>query len=301
MAKLEIEISSKALEKGIDAAKGFLNKLIGPAIEETGLLLKDQIALWRVKNQVKILYKTKAYCEKNNITPKTVALKLLCPLLDYAGLEEEEVLQDKWAYLLGNMVDSAQNIDNHVFPYILSQLSVDEFLFLEEVLNEKTSRIQKWTLELEKFQTDKLIKEAAINNELIPLNKELQRRHENNMQNGEKYISSHDLQSNIYALERELKTLQSKEQVIFNRIKEPGFVSPENLLAYQVSNLIRLGLVKVILRPYTNTQTLEIPNNPNKEYLTVDFDMEIESDLEEHTLTELGELFIKSCNEKQNG
>ena len=38
----------------------------------------------------------------------------------------------EWAILLGNMVDSEQNIENHVFPYILSQISSNEF---EAVLN----------------------------------------------------------------------------------------------------------------------------------------------------------------------
>src|ERR1700749_5066937 len=174
MAKIEIEISSKALEKGIDLAKSFLDKLIAPAIEETGLFLKDQVTLWRFKNQVKILNKAKEYCENKHIDSKTIPLKLLCPLLDYAGLEEEELFQDRWAYLLGNMVDSEQNIDNHVFPYILSQLSLDEFLFLENVYNEKVLRGQKWTKELDKFNEDKPNKERFINDKLIPLKTELE-------------------------------------------------------------------------------------------------------------------------------
>ena len=127
----KIDITSSVLEKGVDAAKDFLNKLVLPAVEETGLLLKDQVMLWKFKNQVRILNRAKQYCEKNNISPKTISLKILCPLLDYSAMEEEEVMQDTWAILLSNMVDSAQNIENHVFPYILSQLSSNEFLVLE--------------------------------------------------------------------------------------------------------------------------------------------------------------------------
>src|SRR5690554_4542011 len=115
----KIDITSTALEKGIDLAKDFLDKLVMPAVEETGLLLKDKVTLWKFKNQVQMLNKAKAYCEKNNISPKQVSLKLLCPLLDYSGIEEDEILQNKWAILLSNMVDSDQNIENHVFPYIL--------------------------------------------------------------------------------------------------------------------------------------------------------------------------------------
>src|SRR5690349_9940374 len=126
-----IDITSSALEKGLDIAKDFLDKLIIPTVEETGLLLKDKVTMWRFNNQIKMLNKAKAVCEANAIDPKTVSLKVLCPLLDYAGLEEDEVLQDKWALLLSNIVDSEQNIENHVFPYILSQISRNELLSLE--------------------------------------------------------------------------------------------------------------------------------------------------------------------------
>jgi hypothetical protein len=298
MAKFEIEISSKALEKGFDLAKCFLDKLIGPAINETGLLLKDQVTLWRFKNQVKILNKAKEYCDKNNITSKTISLKLLCPLLDYAGLEEEEVLQDKWAFLIGNMVDAEQSIDNHVFPYILSQLSLDELLFLENVLNDRAIRIQKWTQELEKFTLDKTIKNKQINAKLLPLKKKLEKENKKDALSRDGFFWIARLEHQAHALEKELKQLQAKEQVILNRIKDPEFVPGKNVPEYQLSNLIRLGLVRVQLRPYTNTHTLEIPNNNVADYLVVDFDVDIESDQEEHFLTELGELFIKSCNEK---
>ncbi len=132
MAKTEINISSKAIEKGLDAAKGFLSKLIGPAVEETGLLLKDHVAMWRFGNQVKMLNKARAKCEKHGISPKQISPKLLVPLLEGASLEEDEEMQDKWANMLTNMVDPDQNLQNHVFPYILGQLSKLEFEFLEQ-------------------------------------------------------------------------------------------------------------------------------------------------------------------------
>ena len=123
----KIDVSSTAVEKGIDIAKDFADKLVLPPIEELGLLVRDQISYWRFSNQVKILNKAKSIREKNNVSVKSIPPKLLCPYLDNASLEDDDDLQDKWATLLVNMVDSKQNIQNHVFPYILSQLSKDEF------------------------------------------------------------------------------------------------------------------------------------------------------------------------------
>ena len=39
----KLDITSTALEEGVDLAKGFLDKLIVPAIEERGLLLKGRV------------------------------------------------------------------------------------------------------------------------------------------------------------------------------------------------------------------------------------------------------------------
>ncbi|MFT4222306.1 hypothetical protein [Dysgonomonas sp.] len=51
----KVNITSSSLEKGLDLTKKFLNNLIMPAVEETGLLLKDHVASWRLKNRIKIL------------------------------------------------------------------------------------------------------------------------------------------------------------------------------------------------------------------------------------------------------
>lgn len=122
-------------QQALIAAKEFATKLLSPAIEEVGLILKDEIAVYRFKNQIKLLTKTKAICESNGISPKAISPKLLLPLLDYASLEDDEIIQEKWAILLSNLADSDQNIDNHVLPHLLSQISRSEYLFLENVIN----------------------------------------------------------------------------------------------------------------------------------------------------------------------
>ena len=112
----KLNITSTAIEKGIDVVKDFVDKLITPPVEEFGLLLKDKVKSWRFSNQVNILLKAKKICEDKNINIKSISLKLLCPLLENASLEENDELQDKWAILLSNLVDSEQNIQNHVLP-----------------------------------------------------------------------------------------------------------------------------------------------------------------------------------------
>lgn len=299
MENKKIDITSTVLEKGLDTAKSFLDKLIMPAIEETGLLLKDQVTMWKFKNQVRMLNKAKLHCEKNNISPKTISLKLLCPLLDYSGLEEDEVLHDKWAILLSNMVDSEQNIENHVFPYILSQLSSNEFLVLEKVYDEKLARVAKLTNELMEFKESRPRIEKELEEKLVDTDKRIQQIKE---------TSKNHFNDEIWELHKEKRKIESqqssikyKESTLIHQIRKPETVPYDSLKEFELSNVIRLGLVKEEKEFYANSQTLEIPNDRayDRSYINVDLDIDVESNTD-NILTELGELFINACKDKQH-
>ncbi len=127
----ELNITSTAIEKGIDAVKGFLEKLAGGAIEEAGLLFADKIRVRRLKNQITILKKAQKIAKDTNIDIKQINLKVLVPLLENCSLEEEESLQDMWANLIVNYADPNKVYKSTVFPFILSQLTSDDVNFIE--------------------------------------------------------------------------------------------------------------------------------------------------------------------------
>lgn len=299
----KIDITSTVIEKGIDIAKDFLDKLIIPPIEETGLLIKDQVTMWRFKNQINMINKAKSYCEKYNINPKTISLKLLCPILEYSSLEEEEKLQDKWAILLTNMVDSEQNIENHVFPYILSQISSTEFGFLENVYDDKILRQNNLKFELKTFKAELPSMIQEILNQIKNLDEkiELLNIENENIKSGwnrDKWLLQRDKEK----LELEIKSLERKETSYSIKIYESQIV-PEELEEFEMSNLSRLGLIRYVQKFFANSQTLEIPYEFDDEhrgrttYSNVDLEVDIESD-EKYILTELGELFIGACKTK---
>lgn len=134
MTDKDINIKSSTIEKGLELAKDFLGKLIFPTVEEVGLLISGNVRYLRFKNEVNILLKAREYVESKNITLKEIPIKILVPLLDQASLEDNETLQDKWAKMLVNMVDSKNNLQNQIFPYILSQISIEEFTELGELI-----------------------------------------------------------------------------------------------------------------------------------------------------------------------
>ncbi len=133
MGDTKFDITSTAVEKGIDLVKGFVEKLVGASIEETGLLLADNIKLIRFKNQLKILSKAQKIVEERDINIKQISLKALVPLLEYSSLEDDETLQEKWTNLLVNFIDVNEKYVSTIFPFILNQLSSKEVIELDRI------------------------------------------------------------------------------------------------------------------------------------------------------------------------
>lgn len=292
MTDTKIDITSTALEKGLDIAKDFLNKLIIPTVEETGLLLRDKVTMWRFNNQVKMLNKARVICEKNGISPKKVSLKILCPLLDYAGLEEDEVLQDKWAQLLANMVDSGQNIENHVFPYILSQISTNEFVSLETTVTLNDERATKLQVDLEALKKVRPEKEQLLKTKIAEIGKWLRTQKNWNQ-------TQWTRQQEKMKLESDLRNLLTQEYKLNQSINEPQYLSGD-LEPYEIANLIRLGLIKAVQKTYGYVKYHKIRNDPHSEYLDLeDAEVDIQTEYEEYICTDLGVLFIRACTEKK--
>ncbi len=297
----KFDIKSSTIEKGLEIAKSFVDKLIMPSIEETGLLMKDHITMWRFKNQVKMLNKAKVFCDKHNIQPKKISLKVLSPLLEYSSLEEEEIMQDKWSVLLSNLIDSEQNIENHVFPYILSQLSIDEFMPLEKVYDSCVSRRLSLNPELKKFQQERIEKDEQIKKQLELLSKHIE---EKRLAIGNKWNTEiYEIEREKSELEKDLRNLAYEEHKIQFSIRRAEVVPEDLFKEFELSNLIRLGLVKEVKEFYAESQTLEIPlekddgYGSSRSYANVDLDIDMDSTTE-FILTELGELFFKACKEK---
>ena len=95
-----------------------------------GLLLSDNVKVWRLKNQIRNLNKVEQYVKTRGINVKKVNLKLF-PYLEGVSMEEDDKLQDVWARLMTNYIDSKKNLSLTVYPNILKQLWTNEVNILE--------------------------------------------------------------------------------------------------------------------------------------------------------------------------
>jgi hypothetical protein len=292
----KIDISSTTIEKGLDVAKEFLQKLIGPSLEEAGLLLKESIALWRFRNQVSILAKANEICQRKGIKPSPISLKLLCPLIDAASLEEDPDMQSKWAALLSNMVDSEKNIQNHVFPYILGQLSLPEFALLDACTREKHKRVNRLSQELALFNEGL----AAAENELTQKMAVYEQRiaEQKQLPNGfERMKTISGLSAERRKASFELMSLKNKARQLEFRISDPQVIPDGVLRDFEMSNLTRLGLAKFLRETFAEPVQIEIPIDPEDHHVSTEADVVV-AYTDTHVITELAELLIMACSEE---
>ncbi len=102
----------------------------------------------RARTQVKVLSKTAEALREAGLSPRVVPARTLVPLLEFAGLEDEddEEMVSRWANLLANA--SADEDQPPSFPHILRQLSGRQARALERlriVGEEETIRTHRET------------------------------------------------------------------------------------------------------------------------------------------------------------
>jgi hypothetical protein len=76
---------------------------VGPAAQELGETIRDQLRYYRWRSAQKILKKAKEYASNSGIPSHEVPLKFLIPFIERCSLEDEDSpLADLWAQLLAN-------------------------------------------------------------------------------------------------------------------------------------------------------------------------------------------------------
>ncbi|MFN0032388.1 MAG: hypothetical protein ACKVOR_09530 [Flavobacteriales bacterium] len=293
----KLDITSTVLEKSIDAATGFLSKLVSPSIETAGLILRDHFQQYRFKQQIKLLQKTKQICEANNISHKSISLKMLLPLLNDASLEEDDKMLDNWAVLLSNLVDSEQNIQNHVFPYFLSQLSLTEFNYLKKNHAEVIDQFKSDSQALEQATYDLEIRKPIIQKRMAELRAEIKKLTDQGA-NLPAYFSVND---QIQILNKEHTDLINKCFTLSYQKPFNYEIGEDNLQPFEIANLERLGLIQTVNYPSLENKRLSVEEDRYEPEAGsfIDFNLNVQSDFKMY-FTELGILFMNACTEKQN-
>lgn len=124
----EVEATNKEIES-------FFKGIVPDFVQEGGGILTDTIRFWRWKNQVSIVKKAQKVIEDSGLDKQKSSLKVLVPLLSSGSLEEDEVLQTKWANLLANAVTGNVSVRPN-YINILNELSSMEVILLDKIYDE---------------------------------------------------------------------------------------------------------------------------------------------------------------------
>lgn len=178
-------VNSSNIDLAAKKAEGFLKKLFGKALDETGEMIADQVRLRRFKNQIKIFEKAKKYLKgKKEADYEKINLKVLAPLIEYSSYEEDEKLQDKWAKLIKNiLIQPTSTLCQQNAIQILNKISNEEVLFLENLYEkvqfERKEIVSKQNksfteLGLKKYKNINHVPVESFSYRLADLSKELQ-------------------------------------------------------------------------------------------------------------------------------
>lgn len=131
----------------LDQVTALAKTLLGPSAREFGELFADKVRHKRLVNQVTIFKKTAELLERNNLKARELNLKALVPLLEQSSLEENELLQNKWANLIANIAATPESGLEPKLIKTLSNLSTLEAQVLDfafsEYQNERQAKFDR--------------------------------------------------------------------------------------------------------------------------------------------------------------
>ena len=112
-----------------------LRKLIAPfsdpVLKELGAYIAGRIQFINFKRSLKVLEQAKYLLDERGIKPQSVSLKILVPILEGAGLEDNDNLIEKWSGLLASAASRGKVLPS--FAHILSELSPSEAKILDYI------------------------------------------------------------------------------------------------------------------------------------------------------------------------
>lgn len=127
------DAANTTVEKSFQGIEGFLKSVCVPALDEIGLLLRDKVRHWRLKNILSILDKAKGKIHFENEELKIQAHpRVALAIIENGSLIDNDEVQEMWAGLfVSSCTKDGQEDENLIFIDILKQLTLAEARILK--------------------------------------------------------------------------------------------------------------------------------------------------------------------------
>ena len=129
------EATAHASKEVVTAAREFGGFISGPLSEVVGIL-QDHLKVVRFERHIRLRDRVAKFMSDRGLEKPTrqIPLTLGLQILDHATLEEDDDLQDRWAILLVNAVDSDNGAEiRKSFVSILREMSALDAITLEKI------------------------------------------------------------------------------------------------------------------------------------------------------------------------
>jgi len=167
-AKYSLTDQNTEIEADLKEVSDFFGGIVPDFVKEGGGILTDTVRFWRWKNQVNIIKKAKEKVENSGLGKKQVPLKILLPIIENSALEEEDLIQEKWANILANAITAKKDIKPN-YAEILKELSSLEIIILDKLFNESNEEKDYQKRKQLQFSKQKISEEFSLSNEQADL------------------------------------------------------------------------------------------------------------------------------------
>lgn len=121
-----VEQTSAAAKEVLVAFRG-LGCFLSPAFKPLVGIAADHFEVWRAERRMRLNSRFETFLRERGLSSPTreVAPTFLLPLLEHAGVEADDDLQDVWAEMLANAADANSDTERRTaFIGILKELSI---------------------------------------------------------------------------------------------------------------------------------------------------------------------------------
>lgn len=138
-------VGIEALKEGVEQNTRFLQSVFQPGAEEIGLIIKDKIRHWRLKNILSILNKAQGMLNWDGQDLQLVTnVRVGFSIFENGSVVDDEDLQNMWAGLFASScTQDGKDDSNLVFVDILRQMSSFEAKILKYACEKSTKYITK--------------------------------------------------------------------------------------------------------------------------------------------------------------
>lgn len=110
-----------------------LERIFGPLSDELGIMAASPMHQANLRRG-RVIEKAAEHLQAAGVEPGTVSLKILLPIIERSGYEEDSNLAERWAALLANAAHPTRSsLVLPIFPHILSLLSPEDAVLLEMI------------------------------------------------------------------------------------------------------------------------------------------------------------------------